>query len=133
MNKKILSYFISIMVILVCVTPLFVQAQGGSGQPNPGGSGQPPIKIEIQNPFKQNSIQGLIKVIVDDILLPIGGVVAVLMIMFAGFQYVTAQGDPGKIKKAHDALLYAVIGAAILLGAWVISEAIQSTINQLRS
>ena len=37
------------------------------------------------------------------------------------------------IKKAHDALLYAVIGAAILLGAWIISEAIQGTINSLRA
>lgn len=89
--------------------------------------------IEIKNPFKGgSSIPALIETIVRQILMPIGGVIAVLMIMYAGFLYVTAAGDPGQIKKAHDALLYAVIGAAILLGAFAISTAIQGTINELR-
>ena len=55
------------------------------------------------------------------------------MIMYAGFLYVTARGNSSKIEKAHNALLWAVIGAAILLGAWVISQAISSTIDQLRT
>jgi hypothetical protein len=70
---------------------------------------------------------------VNNILIPIGGVVAVLMIMYAGFLYVTAGGNEAKIKTAHQALTWAVIGAAILLGAWVISQAIQGTINQLKN
>ena len=65
-------------------------------------------------------------------ILPIGGVIAVLMIMYAGFLFVTAGGEPAKITKAKDALLYAAIGAAILLGAWVISEAIGGTIKELK-
>lgn len=89
--------------------------------------------IVIKNPFKGgNSIEGFIRLIVNDILMPIGGVVAVLMIMYAGFQYVTAGGDPGKIKTAHQALLWAVIGAVILLGAWVISQSISGTIDALK-
>jgi hypothetical protein len=54
------------------------------------------------------------------------------MIMYAGFKYVTARGDSTKIKEATTALTYAAIGAAVLLGAWVISQAIQGTINQFR-
>lgn len=127
--------------MMVFVVPLFSFAQGGGGvTPKPGGGGTTPTpapapvsqKIIIENPFKENTIEGLINTIVNDILLPIGGVVAVLMIMWAGFLYVTAKGDPGQIKKAHDALLWAVIGAAILLGAWVISQAITTTISQLK-
>lgn len=140
MNKKnILSLFILGVMMMVFVIPLFSFAQGGVTPPNPSPGGVTPpapapvkMKIIIDNPFKQNTIEGLINTIVNDILLPIGGVVAVLMIMYAGFMYVTAQGDPGQIKKAHDALLWAVIGAAILLGALVISEAIKETIDQLR-
>ena len=141
-NKKdILSLFILGVMMMVFVIPLFSFAQGGGGvTPKPGGGGTTPTpapapvsqKIIIENPFKENTIEGLINTIVNDILLPIGGVVAVLMIMYAGFMYVTAQGDPGQIKKAHDALLWAVIGAAILLGAWVISQAITTTISQLK-
>ncbi len=133
--KKIIINFLIINILLVfCVAPtLLYAAEVVPGQPSEIVPGQPnsgPIKIE--NPFKKDTIRGLIETIVKDILMPIGGVVAVLMIMYAGFLYVTAGGDPGQIKKAHDALLWAVIGAAILLGAWVISEAISKTIDQLR-
>lgn len=49
------------------------------------------------------------------------GVVAVLIITIAGFQYVISRGDPQKTAKAKDAILYAVIGlvVAILGGAIV--------------
>ena len=116
-TKNILSCFTLVLIVMIFVTPLLLQAQ----------------EIKIINPFKQNSIQGLIEVIVNDILMPVGGVIAVLMIMYAGFLYVTARGNSSKIEKAHQALLWAVIGAAILLGALVISEAISKTIGQLKA
>lgn len=131
-----------IMTALVLpVFGLYAQVPPGSGtNPPPGsginpppGSGQTTGPITITNPFKQNTIRGLIETIVNEILLPVGSVVAAVMIIYAGFLYVTAAGDPGQIKKAHDALLWAVIGAAILLGAWVISKAIKETIDTLRS
>jgi len=126
-KKNILNYFVLALMLFVFVTPVFLVYAG-----DVGGPGQPTMKIKIENPFKEDTIVGLIETIVNEILMPIGGVVAVLMIMYAGYLYVTAQGDPGKITKAHDALKWAVIGAAILLGAWVISTAISTTIDQLR-
>ncbi len=120
--------------------PVLIQAADGTipGR-NPDGTipGRPnPESITIGNPFKCTPgtdciLSGLISAIINKILLPIGGLVAAVMIIYAGFLYVTAGGNETQIKKAHDALLYAVIGAAILLGAWVISEAIRATINQL--
>lgn len=109
-----------------------VNTSGGSG---PVNSGTPfTQKIEITNPFKGgNDLYAFIKTVIDKVLMPIGGVIAVIMIMYAGFTYVTAGGDPGKIKTANQMLLYTAIGAAILLGAWVISDAIQGTVNQLRA
>jgi hypothetical protein len=88
--------------------------------------------VELVNPFKGDSIQDLLKTIVNDILIPVGGVVAVIMIIYAGFLYVTARGNDTKITEAKNALTWAVIGAAILLGAWVISEAISATVTQLK-
>jgi hypothetical protein len=139
MNKKtknILAFFLTGIIIVVFVAPYLVQAQSGEGLDNEvegEGADNVSISFEIVNPFKQDTIRGLIETIVNEILIPIGGVVAVVMIIYAGFLYVTAKGDPGQIKKAHDALLWAVIGAAILLGAWVISRAISATIDQLRT
>lgn len=130
--KNILSLSI---ITFIFILPTFSWAQSTEGPDGPSTEGPSSASsqvIEIKNPFKENTIQDLIKVIIDEILLPIGGVIAVLMVMYSGFMYVTAQGDPGKIKKARDSLLAAVIGAAILLGAWVISTAITKTINELR-
>ncbi len=139
--KKILPTIVHIFIIsffLVSFVPASVFGQEGGGKTTTKDDGggktttSQEIKIDIKNPFKEDSIEGLIKTIIDDILLPIGSVVAVVSIIFAGFLYVTAGGDPAQVKKAHEVLKWAIVGSAILLGARVISEAVQGTINQLK-
>jgi hypothetical protein len=135
--KNILSYFISGIILMIMAIPFLAQAQGG-GDTSAGGGDPIQMNIKIENPFNCGGVsnctlQTLIETIVKNILMPIGGVIAVLMIMYAGFLFVTARGNTGQLDKAKDALLYAVIGAAILLGAWVISQAIGTTINSLKS
>jgi hypothetical protein len=41
--------------------------------------------------------------------------IAAIMIVFSGWQYVTAAGDSGKTGKALNTLIYALIGVAIAL------------------
>ncbi len=130
--KNILSYSVSAVMILIFVVPFLVQAQNGGNTTSSGGN-PPTGPITIVNPFKTNNIQDLISSIVNDILIPIGGVIAVMMIIYAGFLFVTARGNDTKITEAKKALLWAVIGTAILLGAWVISQAIGTTIDQLKA
>ena len=61
----------------------------------------------------------------------IGFPVIVLFMVYVGFQYVTASGNPEKLKKLHSYLLWTVVGALIVLGAEALSLAIQATVNQL--
>jgi|SRR3989344_3253161 len=144
-QKNILNFFFSSIVMMVLIVPVLSSAaggaggsEGGAGGGSEGGAGNvAPLNIEIKNPFNCGgqdpcTIPKLIEAIVNKILMPIGGVVAVVMIMYAGFMYVTAAGNETQVKKAHDALLWGVIGAAILLGAWVISQAIGGTIAELK-
>ncbi len=67
--------------------------------------------------------------IVTAILIPLGSVLIVLMIIFAGFQFVIAQGNPTKIEDAKKTLFFAIIGSAILLGSWAIAEIIKNTVT----
>lgn len=91
------------------------------------------VKVTLQNPFsKGDSLFALLETIINEILLPIGGVLAVLAFIYSGFLYVTAQGNETKIKDAHKALLFTAIGTAVLLGSWAIAKVIENTINQLR-
>lgn len=50
------------------------------------------------------------------------GVVAVGFIIYGGFQYVLSSGEPGKVRKAKDTLLYSVIGLVVVLIAFVITK-----------
>ena len=50
------------------------------------------------------------------------GIVAVIVIIISAFFYVTSQGDPGKIKRAKDGILYSIVGLVIVLFAFVLTN-----------
>lgn len=50
------------------------------------------------------------------------GIIAVIMIILGGISYATSQGDPGKIKKGKDTILYGIIGLVIVLLAFAITN-----------
>jgi hypothetical protein len=53
-----------------------------------------------------NSIVNIISIIV--------GVIAVLMIIFGGFRYITSGGDAAKVTSAKNTILYGLIGLVIV-------------------
>ena len=61
----------------------------------------------------------------------IGTVVVILMLVFVGYKFVAAQGEPGKITEARQMLLWTVVGALILLGAQAIAKGIEATVRAL--
>lgn len=58
------------------------------------------------------------------------GVVAVIFIVYSAVGYLTAQGDPNKIKKASQSIAFAVIGLAIILLAAAITTFVFNSINE---
>jgi Type IV secretion system pilin len=48
------------------------------------------------------------------------GAVSVLIIVIAGFQFVLSSGDPAKVAKARNTILYAAIGLGVSASAFVI-------------
>lgn len=68
-----------------------------------------------------------IEQVLDDLatkLLLILGAAAVILVVVAGFQFITAGGDPEKVSSARDKVMYAVIGVLIGGLAWVIVKLI---------
>lgn len=57
------------------------------------------------------------------------GMAAVLIIILAGFRYVTANGDAGQIKTARNAILYACIGLIVAILSYAIVEFILSSFS----
>lgn len=118
-GKKI---FYTIYSLIIVSTPLFVYAAQGTEPVS--------ISVTISNPLKNgyDSIGAVIKAVLENVIMPIAAVFIIFAIIYSGFKYVTAQGKPEEINKANKGLMYVLIGAAILLGAVGISDAIQSTI-----
>lgn len=86
---------------------------------------------KICNPISGiENITDLIKILLEKVLM-IGFPLVALAIIYCGFLFVAARGNSEKITKAKDALLYTIIGAAILLGSWAIAQVISETVTGL--
>lgn len=96
------------------------------------GEVPPPADIgKIVNPIPSiSSIPGLIQTILEGAL-RIGIPIIALAIIYCGFLFVAARGKPEAITKAKDALLWTLVGAGILLGAWAIAKMISATVLAL--
>ncbi len=90
-----------------------------------------PTQGMICNPVPSiTSIPNLIQTILTGVL-KIGIPIVALAIIYCGFLFVKARGKPEEITKAKNALLYTIIGAAILLGSWALAQMISSTVLSL--
>lgn len=60
---------------------------------------------------------GKILLAVFEIILRVGGLVAVGFVIYGGFKYLVSQGEPDAINKAKTTVLNAVIGLVIMLAS----------------
>lgn len=56
----------------------------------------------------------------------VAGAIAVIYLILAGYQYITAAGDPEKATKAKNAIIYAVIGIVVIVLSYVIVTTVAS-------
>lgn len=106
---------------------------GGSSVTNTGSSGSSVTNTgtTLINPLQGGgTLQGFLQQILQFVV-KIGAIVVVLMLVFVGYKFVVAQGDPGKIAEARSMLLWTIVGALILLGAQALALGIQATVNAL--
>jgi len=78
------------------------------------GSAEAAFDLVFDNPLQHNDIASLIHGI-GTWIRNIGLVLATVVILWAAFMYLTSGGSEEKIAQAKKALLWAVVGIAILL------------------
>lgn len=87
--------------------------------------------LDCKNDIPQLTNLNQIWIIVMNIvqwLIIAGGYVAVYFIIWSGFKYITATGDPQKITAAKNTLTNAIIGFVIVLGSVAIVQTVQVAI-----
>jgi len=86
----------------------------------------------ICNPLKAQSLTALLQDILNALIV-LAIPVIVFFIIYAGFLYVTARGNSETVGKAHRALLYALIGGVLILGANVLVSVISGTVDTFKA
>jgi len=92
-----------------------------------------PSPILLENPLGPNTttvtqfFDKIVTIVSEKVAPPI----IILALVYAGFLYVTARGNPEKIKDAKRAFTWVVIGAAIILGARILSTVVKTTIESV--
>lgn len=101
MSKKLRQVAVDIAVISVIAIPLLVGAQ----------------VIEQSPVAPVTTVTGVIGVLnfILRILYTIFFIVAAIFLIIAGFTYLTAAGDPEKVGKAKNQLIYAIVAIVIAL------------------
>ena len=61
---------------------------------------------------------------IDFLIFKLAAPISALMFAYAGFLYMTNNGNESQIKQAHDIFLYVFWGFVIALGAWLVVKVI---------
>lgn len=107
----------------------------GGGNGNTGVVSNPnTITWKITNPLRKevgSDIPSIVTAIMKNIVMPLASVLVVLAVLYAGFKFVIAQGNSKELEEARNGFLWVLIGSAVLLGAYGITEVLKETVNQI--
>jgi hypothetical protein len=90
------------------------------------------LAARIEDPLNSNYssipnfISGALKVMVE-----IGLPVVALFLLIAGYKFAAAGGNPHKLEEAKENFVYVILGALLILGAWVLATLIGNTVTDL--
>lgn len=143
MKKKILPIIVFIFFTFILSTNVFAQSTGdnpgqGTGNPipqptnpavtDPNSSGFN-LDFTVPNPIKADNFDDFMGKLLEIVFL-IAIPIITIFIIYSGFLFVTAQGNAEKIETAKKNFMWVLIGSAILLGSWLLANAIGETIRQ---
>jgi hypothetical protein len=127
MTRKILKIFLVLIFLNSLISFQIINAQRSpavdpTSTPGNASGTQPTTSIiELKNPLKAQSIEGVLENL-SSWLIKLGAPVAALMIIIGGIQILFSGGDPAKFKKGQSTIVYTAIGyGIIILGSGVIN------------
>lgn len=109
MNKKI---FAIIFLLTILVTPVSVSAQFGAATTK--------LNTVAKGTGLTSDFAGSISTVITGVL-SLAGTIFLVLTVYAGILWMTAQGNEDRVSKAKDMVTQAIIGLAITLSAYAIT------------
>jgi len=117
MLKNSLKFFLLYIWLLF---PKFISAAGWTLFNGVDSEGKP-LAPDPNNPGAATfaSLEAVFQNILG-LLIPFAGLAIFVMLIVAGFKYLTSGGDPKAMASASQTITWAVVGLLFLIGAWLV-------------
>lgn len=120
MKKKIKAFLVLLFLTAILVLPYFVFAQA----PTSTTSNNPVEKLRVvtSGSYQEADEYTLAEILgrIANAFLSLLAIIFIILIILAGYNWLTASGNEQKVEKAKDTMTRSVIGLLIILGAWAI-------------
>lgn len=121
--KQYIKKIYSIILLAFLAFPTWVLAVDTDPRTNLGQATPDLIKKGDINVLIGQIIQGVLSFL---------GVIFVVLIIYAGFMWMTAGGDSSKVQKAKDIIVRAIVGLIIVMSSYAITFTIISELTQVQ-
>jgi len=99
--------------------PMFAFAQPATPDEGLIPCGNTKADNTVSDPCTFGDLITLAQTVINFLIFKIAAPLAAVMFIWAGFLYLTAAGNEGQVKKAHDLFWAVFIGLVIALAAWL--------------
>lgn len=124
MRKFFISIFLVSILSLTFSAYFVLAAEGDSVSPNIPPS---PTAVTLTNPLGVDTPQALIGRIINSVLGVVGSI-ALLMFVYGGLIWMTSSGNPDKVKKGRDTLVWSAIGLVVIFSAYGLTRYVLATV-----
>jgi hypothetical protein len=106
-SRILVQYILPTTVAAAVFLPVFAAAQGTG-------------LVPCTNDCEFNDLIELVQRVLNYLIYIVAAPIAAIMFAIAGYMYLTAGDDTGKVKKAHDIFISVLWGFGIMLIAWAL-------------
>jgi len=115
------SFSILLFPLLATNAQLASDPAPGANQPTPSGS------LKLTNPLGVDTPQELIGQVINAVLGVVGSI-ALLMFVFGGLTWMTSSGNPEKVKKGRDIIIWSVVGLAVIFMSYALTRVVLTAV-----
>jgi len=85
------------------------------------------ISASVSNPLASSGVTGFLETILGTVMY-LGYPIIGLVLVYAGFMFISARGNKEKVQTATLNMTYIVVGIALVLGSYTIGKLFYNTI-----
>ena len=122
----------TVISVLLTLPFIHLHAQGNPGTTAGGNPGTTAGGNTggVQNPLAFDTIQEFVQKVLE-FLVMLATPFIIFMLIYTGFKFVMARGNPEALKTARMMFLWTIIGGMLILGAQIIASVIKGTVDDI--